>query len=117
VTISPVKRSRLAETALGVSPGTVLVLAGLESDLLRRLLDQAEPKPESPRALFARISPAPTTDALVQQVIDLLADTVFRLWPIWFTDINFAECRNDRLGRLAGTAMIRQARRRRLKGE
>src|SRR5439155_7836570 len=44
-----------------------------------------------------------------QQVIDLLSKTVHRLWPIWFTDVNFTECRNDTLGRLAAAAIVRRA--------
>jgi hypothetical protein len=61
------------------------------------------------RALLARISSAPTTEAIVERVISLFADIARRLWPIWFTNVSFAGCRNDRLGQLAAGAIARKA--------
>jgi hypothetical protein len=46
-----------------------------------------------------RIELAPTAEAIVERVIELLTDTARRLWPLWFTDTSFAECRSDTLGR------------------
>jgi very-short-patch-repair endonuclease len=64
---------------LGAPTGMVLVLGGMQGDLLRRLIDEVEVSADSPRVLFAPIAPARTTEAIVQQVIELLADTVHRL--------------------------------------
>jgi len=102
-------RTSLGEIVLGAAPTTVLALGGLDGSSLRRLLDEVEVSPESPRALFARIAPAPTTEAIVEQVIELFSNTVHRLWPIWFTDVSFAACHNDNLGQLAATLIARRA--------
>jgi hypothetical protein len=61
------------------------------------------------RALFARIAQASTTEAIIEQIIDLLAETARRLWPVWFTDVSFDGCRNDTLGRLAVSVIAQNA--------
>jgi very-short-patch-repair endonuclease len=96
----------VADIVLNATPATVLVLAGLDGALLHHLIDCVEPKPNSPRALFTRISRAQTTDAAIRQLTDQLSDTAQRLWPVWFTDVTFAECRHDALGRLAAYAIV-----------
>jgi very-short-patch-repair endonuclease len=103
-----VSQGSVADIVLNAIPGTVLVLAGVDGSLLHRLIDGVEPKPHSPRAMFARISRAQTTDAAILQLTDQLADTARRLWPVWFTDVSFAECRGDALGRLAAHAIVRR---------
>jgi very-short-patch-repair endonuclease len=105
----PIQQISIAELALYARPGSVSVLAGLDGAALHRLIDQVEVKPDSPRALFAQLSGAQTTDAAVHQLTDQLADLARRLWPVWFTDVTFAECRPDPLGRLACAAIVRRA--------
>jgi len=61
------------------------------------------------RTLLVRIESASAAEEIVERVIDLLADTALRLWPHWFTDISFAECRSDTLGRAAARIIARQA--------
>jgi hypothetical protein len=61
------------------------------------------------RPLFSRIVSAPTTEAIVEQVVDLLAETARRLWPLWFTDVSFDGCHSDRPGRFAAAAIARGA--------
>ncbi|WP_167532055.1 endonuclease domain-containing protein [Rhodopseudomonas palustris] len=100
--------STLANLVIEARPGAVSVLAGIDRVALRRRLDQVEADRTSPRVLFAPVAPARSVEAIVAQVIDLLAETVQRLWPLWFTDVSFAECRNDKLGQLAATAVVRR---------
>jgi very-short-patch-repair endonuclease len=102
-------KTAVAEFVLGTVEGSVLVLSGIDSEGLRAILDAVEPGESDRRALFARIAPAPTAEAITEQVINVLAETARRLWPIWFSNVSFAECRNDGLGRLAATALARQA--------
>jgi very-short-patch-repair endonuclease len=102
-------RKAAAQFALGPSEGSVLVLGGIDAESLRLLLDAVEPAPNDRRALFTVIAPAPTTEAIVEQVIDLFAETARRLWPIWFTDVSFDRCRNDALGRVAANVIARNA--------
>jgi very-short-patch-repair endonuclease len=98
-----------AQFVLGAPEGSVRVLAGVEIEALRIVLDAGEPDPCGRRALLTRIAPAPTTEAIIDHVIDLFADTVLRLWPIWFTDVSFSQCRNDTLGHLAADIIARGA--------
>jgi very-short-patch-repair endonuclease len=102
-------REAVAEFVLGAPEGLVLALAGIDSESLRLLLDAIEPGRHGRRALLARIAPAPTVEAIVEQILDLFAETARRLWPIWFTDVSFDRCRNDTLGRLAANVIARRA--------
>ncbi len=98
-----------ATFVLAAPQGAVVVLGGMDSEYLGRLLDQVETDHALPRALLARIAPASTTETIVAQIIDFLSATARRLWPLWYTDLDFRECRNDTLGRLAAMAMVRRA--------
>jgi very-short-patch-repair endonuclease len=102
-------REEVAEFVLGAPAGSVRVLAGIDGENLRSVLDAAVPGAQVRRALLGQIAPAPTTEAIVEQIINLFAETTRRLWPIWFTDISFASCRNDVLGHLAANVIARSA--------
>jgi very-short-patch-repair endonuclease len=104
-----ISHESIANLVLNATPGAVLVLAEMDGALLRRRLDEVEAEPTSPRALFARISRAQTTEAVVQQLTEQLAATAQRLWPVWFTDVSFAGCRPDTPGRLAAHGIVRRA--------
>ncbi|MGD0763840.1 MAG: DUF559 domain-containing protein [Roseiarcus sp.] len=102
-------RAKAAEFILGMVEGSILALGGIDGEGLRVILDAVEPDRCGRRALFAWIAPAPTAEAIVEQALNLLAETARRLWPLWFTDVSFAGCRDDRLGRLAVGAIARSA--------
>jgi very-short-patch-repair endonuclease len=102
-------RAAIAEFVMGASAGAVIALAGVDCADLRRNLDAVEPSPGCKRALFVRVAAAASAKAVAGQVIDLLAETARRLWPLWFTDVSFAGCRDDPLGRLAVRAIARDA--------
>lgn len=102
-------RTAVAEFVLGTVAGSVLALGGIDSEGLRAILDAVEPGECGRRVLFARIAPAPTPEAITEQAINLLAETARRLWPIRLSNVSFAECRDDRLGRLAASAIARRA--------
>jgi very-short-patch-repair endonuclease len=89
--------------------GSVVTLTGIDSAALRELVDQEECIPDDRRALFVRVRPAGSIEAYVEQVIAALADTAMRLWPIWFSDVSFAMCRDDPLGRQAAGVIAREA--------
>jgi very-short-patch-repair endonuclease len=93
---------------LGAPAGSVLALAGIGSESLRALLDRAEAVPGDRCVLFAKIEAAPTSETIVDQTIDVLADTARRLWPIWYSDKNFADCGSDTLGRTAAGVRARE---------
>ena len=75
---------------------------------LRAALDAVEPVPSGRRALLARIAAAPTTEAIIEQVIGVLAETARLLWPIWFTNVSLPG-RDDALGRLSVAMAARDA--------
>jgi hypothetical protein len=86
----------------------VTALGGVDAMGVRAALDAVEPEPSGPRALLARIAPAPTAEAIVERVIDVLAETARLIWPIWFTNVSFPG-RDDALGRLAAAVAARGA--------
>jgi hypothetical protein len=109
---SSAQKLQLAATAeflFSTPMGSVLALGGIDGVSLRALLDQVDHGPDHQRALLVRIESASAAEEIVERVIDLLADTALRLWPLWFTDISFAECRSDTLGRAAARIIARQA--------
>ncbi|MGH8324059.1 MAG: hypothetical protein ACRETD_09730, partial [Steroidobacteraceae bacterium] len=89
--------------------GSVVTLGGIDGAALRELVDQAEDIPDDRRALFVRLRPAGSVEAYVEQVNAVLAETAMRLWPVWFTDVSFAMCRDDALGRQAAGVIAREA--------
>jgi len=90
-------------------PASVVAIAGIDSEDLRHLLDQGGPATESRRVLFLPIEPAPSTEALVEQISDRLANTALRLWPLWFKGVTLSQFRNDALSRLAADVAAREA--------
>jgi hypothetical protein len=98
-----------AEFVFRAHEGSVVTLGGIDGAALRELIDQAEHIPDNRRALFARLRPAGSVEAYVEQVIVILAETAMRLWPVWFTDLSFAMCYDDALGRQAAGAIAREA--------
>jgi very-short-patch-repair endonuclease len=101
--------SQAAEFVLRAPEGSVVALGGIDGAALQELVDQAEPIPDGRRALFLRLWSADSVHAYVEQVIAILAQTATRLWPVWFTDVSFAMCRNDALGRQAAGVIAREA--------
>src|SRR5205807_2526211 len=89
--------------------GSVVALGGIDGAALRELVDQTEHIPDDRRALFVRLRPTRSVEAYVEQVIAVLAETAMRLWPVWFTDVSFAMCRDDALGRQAASVIARGA--------
>ena len=105
-------RNDLPEFVLGAKEGSICALGGIDSSSLRILLNQVEPTQDGRRALFFRIAPQPTVELIVDQAIELLAETALQLWPNWFSDANFTACRNDTLGHLAAGVIARESARR-----
>ncbi len=89
--------------------GTVVALGGVDGGTLRELVDHAEHVPDDRRVLFVPLRPARSVDAYVEQAVAALAETAMRLWPMWFTDVSFAMCGDDALGRQAAGAIAREA--------
>src|SRR5271163_440098 len=100
--------SAVAGFVLGAPKHAVIALGGIDGMGLRAAVDAVEPGPSGRRALLTRISAAPTTEAIVEQVIGVLAETARLLWPIWFTNVRFSG-RDDALGRLAVAVTARDA--------
>ena len=106
---TPLLADAVAEFVLGAPKASVLALGGIDGESLRALFDRVEPAPNGRRVLFARITPAPTTEAIVEQAIGVLVETARRLWPLWFTNVSFAGCRSDTLGRLTAGVIAHNA--------
>ncbi|MGB6373782.1 MAG: DUF559 domain-containing protein [Methylocella sp.] len=98
-----------AQFVFSAPGGSVVTLGGIDGAALRELVDQAEHITNDRRALFVRLRPAGSVEAYVEQVIAILAETAMRLWPVWFTDVSFAMCCGDTLGRQAAGVIAREA--------
>jgi very-short-patch-repair endonuclease len=89
--------------------GLVVSLGGIDGAILRGLVDQEEHIADDRRVLFVRLPPVGSVETYVEEAIAALAQTALRLWPLWFTDVSFATCRDDALGREAVGAIAREA--------
>ena len=101
--------AQVADFIFSAPKGSVITLAGIDGETLRELVDQAELIPDDRRALFVRLHRAESVESYVEQVIAAFAEAAIRLWPVWFTDVSFAMCRDDALGRRAAETITRQA--------
>jgi very-short-patch-repair endonuclease len=101
--------SQAAQFVFRAPSGSAVALGGIESTALRELVDDAEHIPDGRRVLFIQLRSARSIEAYVGQVIAVLAETAVRLWPVWFTDLSFAMCPHDALGRQAAGAIAREA--------
>jgi very-short-patch-repair endonuclease len=98
-----------AQFVLGAPIGSILSLGGIDATTIQALVDQTDDNPDNRRAVFLRLSPANSVAAYVEQVTAGLATIAARLWPCWFTDVSFAMCRDDTLGRQAAGIIAREA--------
>ncbi len=101
--------SQAAQFIFRAPEGSVVTLGGIDGAALRELVDQAEHVSDDRRALFMQLRSAGDIEAYVEQVIAALAETAMRLWPVWFTDVSFAMCRDDALSRQASGVIARGA--------
>jgi hypothetical protein len=101
--------NQAAQFVFAAPEGSVVTLGGIDGAALRELVDQAEDIPDDRRALFLRLRPALTIEAYIEEVIAVLAKTATRLSPVWFTDVSFAMCCDDALGRRAAGVIAREA--------
>jgi very-short-patch-repair endonuclease len=103
-----VSEEAAAAFVLKALPGSVLTLGGIDRHTLRAHIDEVEPEQCNRRVLFVPIQAAVTTEAIVEQIVRLLAEAASRLWPVWFTNVSFGAYRNDTLGRTAAGATVRK---------
>lgn len=89
------------DLVLSVRPGRVQVLAGIDAPELRHRLDAREPNRTDRAALFLALRPRLGPDALVELILDGLAETALRLWPDWYGNVAFGAYRANSLEREA----------------
>lgn len=100
-----VQPAQAAQCVLALPAGSITALAGIDAAALCELIDQTDHIER--RALFARLRPARSPAAYVEQLIAVMAETARRLWPTWYTNVSFAMCGNDTLGRQAASSIAR----------
>lgn len=105
----PLAPEQVGQFVLAAPAGAVLTLGGIDSATLREIIDGAEHGADHRRVLFVPMRPAPSVEAYVEDVIARMADAVLRLWPVWYTDVSFAICNDDTLGRQAAGVIARKA--------
>jgi len=97
-----------AEFVFRVPAGSVFALGGIDAITLRDLVDQAVNIPNERHALFLRLRPTASVEVYVEQVITVLAETALRLWPLWFSNVSFAMCGENAVGRQAAGVIARE---------
>jgi very-short-patch-repair endonuclease len=114
--ISPFVRARTAQTSMdeiveivfGALTGSIIVIAGAPADQILLALDEADRSHDDRLALFVPLKSATSAEQIVEQIADVLAETALRVWPVWFTDVDFGCSRADTLGREAARIMAQQ---------
>lgn len=105
--VHPLPEDAVADFVLSAPNGAVVALGGIDGESLRGLLDHVEPTKDGRIALFAPVPPEPIAEAIVEHIIDFLAETARCLWPTWFTNVSFNGCRNDTLGLITAATIAR----------
>jgi very-short-patch-repair endonuclease len=100
--------NELADIIFGVVRGSIIALGGATLEQVQFALDNADPGQDSRLALFVPIEQATSAEQIVEGVAEHLARTAQRLWPIWFSDVNFGTYRNDALGREGARILARE---------
>lgn len=100
----------VAQFILEAPAGSVICLGGIDGAMLRELINGGDAAGNGGRrVMFVRLPVAETLPSYIEQVIAIMAQTATRLWPIWFTDVSFAMCRDDVLGRKEVASIAREA--------
>jgi hypothetical protein len=97
----------VAEFVLSAPGASVVFLSGVNVATVREVIDQSDP-PIDRRVLFMRLPPLANVEAYVERAIAVLAQTALHLWPSWFSDVSFAICHDDALGRQAAGVIARE---------
>jgi hypothetical protein len=86
----PIPASAVGEIILRAPAASITSIAGIDSEQLRLLLDNSEQKTDNRLALFLPLSPHPTAEMLIEQNVGDLAKTALQMWPVWYTNVDFA---------------------------
>ena len=97
----------IAAIVFGVVAGSVSAVAGTTCEELLLALDNSDFDRDNRRALSVPLKQATSAEQIVEQVTDMLAETALRMWPMWFTDVDFGNFRDDTLGREAARVAVR----------
>jgi very-short-patch-repair endonuclease len=92
----------------GAASGSVIAIAGTSQGQILTELDSTDLSHDGRLALFVPLEPATSAQQIVEQIADVLAETARRIWPMWFTDSDFGDYRDDTLGREAARATARK---------
>lgn len=97
----------LVRRILSVPKRSVLAVSGIASAIIRAELDRIEACEQ--RVLFLTLPRADRADGIIDQVINVLADTALRLWPDWFGGAPFAATAGEKAGRPTAVKIVRSA--------
>jgi very-short-patch-repair endonuclease len=89
-----------AQLILDLRPGAIVAFVG-RGETLRAAFDLIDAPAHGPRALFAQFARASSPETLIEETLNLFAETLLSLWPTWFEEERFSACRDDALGREA----------------
>jgi very-short-patch-repair endonuclease len=98
----------IPDIVFGAPSGSIIAIAGTSFDQVLTKVDSIDSSGDGRLALFIPLEPETSAEQIVEQIADVLAETASRIWPAWFTDINFGDCRDDTLGREAARVMARR---------
>jgi very-short-patch-repair endonuclease len=100
--------SQIADVVFNAAKGSVTAIVGLTTEQSLLTLDAADRGRDGRLALFVPLKPATSAERIVDQVADVLAETALRIWPVWFTAVDFGGYRADTLGHEAARMKVRQ---------
>jgi hypothetical protein len=98
----------VADAILRAPQSGIVVLAGINSDGLRFLLEYTDAKTEERRALFLSLGGIQSAEAIVERTAEALAETALQMWPVWYSNLSFADIRADTLGSQAARSRVRE---------
>jgi very-short-patch-repair endonuclease len=76
---------------LGATP-RVFAVEGLSAAQLLAGLNDLPPQPGQRVGVFVSVPSMKSSDAVVEHLIDQLAQSALALWPVWFSDMQIGDC-------------------------
>jgi very-short-patch-repair endonuclease len=91
---------------LSVPRGRVTVVAGADPGAIQEQIDCSETAPEGAFVFFVQPDAPASSDRVIDQTLDNLADVALNCWPFWYGGKDFSSYRDNMLGREAGRRQL-----------
>jgi very-short-patch-repair endonuclease len=103
-----VAESSFSSAILALAPREIRAFIGIAFETAQVLLEQPPDSQAQPMFLMKRLDAVPPPEALIADLLNILAQTALRMWPVWYTDVDFGSIGLSALHRTAAWRKVEQ---------